>query len=141
MLNYAFGDIIEQFEDDYDSEDSEFIELMHRKMKEDKRAGGISSHDEANSRGLSTMPTSLAGGSKVIQPLNDHASIEQALLASWKVKSLTRKKVRLHGKEVHYTFKFNLASKMNEAGRKFTKMRDERLRNLDEEGDKKMSEY
>ena len=47
--------------------------------------------------------------------------------------------MRLHGKEVHYTFKFNLASKMNEAGRKFTKQRDERLRNLDEEGDKKIS--
>ena len=144
LINYAFGDIIEQYEDDYESDDSEFLEHMRQKMGVPP-GGSLSNtntNEDSSRYGQSTMPTSLAGSrsnAAQVNPLHGHESVEQALLAQWKVKSLTRKKVRLHGKEVHYTFKFNLASKMNEAGRKFTKQRDERLRNLDEEGDKKIS--
>ena len=65
-------------------------------------------------------------------------SIEEALLQQWNVNSMTRKKVRLSGKEVHYTFKFSMSNKQQVAGINYMKERDERLREQAEQEQTKL---
>ena len=50
------------------------------------------------------------------------------MLAQWNVKTTTKKRVLISGTAVHYKFKFNMSSKQTDAGKNFTKLRDERLR-------------
>ena len=66
MMNFAFAGILEQFEDDYDSEETD------ESLSDDEiNIGGLSGikrklnrHDESNSKvGLSTQPSSGLGPS------------------------------------------------------------------------------
>lgn len=55
------------------------------------------------------------------------------MLASWNVDVLTKKKVRKAGRDIIYSFKFNMITKEKDAPKFFTKLRDERLRAIAEQ--------
>ena len=59
--------------------------------------------------------TTISGVGTLKNMPKDDASVEQALLAQWNVKPITRKKVSLKGKEVQYSFKFSNAGKQSES--------------------------
>lgn len=56
------------------------------------------------------------------------SDLESTILSHWNVQGTTKKKIRVQGKEVRYTFKFNDAQKMADSGKFYTQMRDARLR-------------
>lgn len=94
---------MEQFEDDFDSDDSEFLyHSLERKGLKDESFSRI---------GLSTQTSTSIGVAKLRNQLPENATKEQILLASWNVLPETKKKVRKTGRDIVYSFKFNLETK------------------------------
>ena len=54
-------------------------------------------------------------------------SLEEGLLAQWKVSDVCRKKVKITGKEVQYHFRFNLNMKHTDVGKKCLNIRSNRI--------------
>ena len=150
MLSYAFQGILEHFEDDYDSESDDIEIDEYPKYSDDydqfpNRDGTGLSHLSDFKDGFYNEKHTPAYNKLALKAMQkgitttrppQYNSKDPIFVSS----QFTRQKVRVIGRDIVHKFKFNTVVKQDEATRIFTHRRDERLRKLNAEDEKKLAE-